>query len=239
MDMADIRDGGDGFPVLVAEFAAQAPGQVAAQPDSSGASVVRGASSGNANADPANGRFAPKDGSTSVDSSNANVSQQSKVNKPTTGDPVALARRRDLIMAAASQLAEMTMTSAGKWLEAFGVDTQQADVGMFLNEVRQMRIDLLVAAMAPTLRTTIDQRNQGNEIQLKAPKSWQKGMLKDLTDAEAIQLYQRLSGQGFDPGDVAKRLVNSVGDKKRREALQQVFGEPTGPSETKDQSEKK
>jgi hypothetical protein len=42
-----------------------------------------------------------------------------------------------------------------------------------------------------------------------------------------LQLHQRLVGQGFDPEDVSKNLIDGMRNKKRKEQLQQIFGEPT------------
>jgi hypothetical protein len=53
--MTEILETVDGGLVM---FATRAPGQVAAQPDPSGAVVHRGARSGNAKFDPVTGRFA-------------------------------------------------------------------------------------------------------------------------------------------------------------------------------------
>jgi hypothetical protein len=122
----------------------------------------------------------------------------------------------------------MTMTDASKWLEQFGVDTSIARVDAFLGDVRQQRIDYLVDTMAPVLRSTVDARKAGQVVSLKAPKSWSSSVLRSLTDAEMVQLHQRLVGQGFDPQDVSNTLIKGMGNKKRKEQLQQVFGETPG-----------
>jgi hypothetical protein len=216
----------DGTVVM---FATRAPGQVAAQPDPSGAVVVRGAASGNPKFDPVTGRFAGGQGKAAPKDDGA--TGNSKVVRQTAAgniDPVAAQRRRDLVRTAANLESEMTMTDASKWLEEFGVDTSVARVDAFLGDVRQQRIDYLVETMVPNLRATVDARKAGQVVKLKAPKSWSSSVLRSLTDAELLQLHQRLVGQGFDPKDVTDNLIKGMGNKKRKEQLQQVFGETPG-----------
>jgi hypothetical protein len=213
----------------VVMFATRAPGQVAAQPDPSGAVVQRGAASGNPKFDPVTGRFAGGKARGCPDE--AGASGNNKVVRQTAAgniDPVAAQRRRDLVRTAANLQSEMTMTDASKWLEQFGVDTSIARVDAFLGDVRQQRIDYLVDTMAPVLRSTVDARKAGQVVSLKAPKSWSSSVLRSLTDAEMVQLHQRLVGQGFDPQDVSNTLIKGMGNKKRKEQLQQVFGETPG-----------
>src|SRR3954451_20008439 len=97
--MTEIERRGAGLVM----FATRAPGQVAAQPDPSGAVVQRGAVSGNAKFDPVTGRFAGgkskglKDGS-------ASGNDKEPARNPGAGniDPTAAQRRRDLTRRAAS-----------------------------------------------------------------------------------------------------------------------------------------
>lgn len=206
------------------------PGQVATQPPDSGAVVRRGARSGNANFDPVTGKFAGKKGK---DEGERRVTAQTA-----NMDPLAFQRRKDMVRAAAMMSEEFTMTTASKWLEEFGVDVASARVDEFLADVRDQKIDYLVDAMRPALRTTVDAAGMDDKaVKLKVPASWSSGMLNSLTDGEVLQLYQRLSGQGFDPEDVAANLVKRVRGKSRKTALQQLFGESTGPKDTQPQGE--
>jgi len=117
------------------------------------------------------------------------------------------------------------MTDASKWLEQFGVDTSIARVDTFLADVRDQRIDYLVDAMVPNLESTVAAQHEGQVVTLKSPKSWNSKVLNSLTDAEMLQLHQRLVGQGFDPEDVSSNLIKGMTDKKRKSQLEQVFGE--------------
>jgi hypothetical protein len=207
---------------------ARAPGQVAAQPPSSGAVVRRGAASGNPNFDPVTGKFAGgrlKALKDKVEAGGAGRGPQQTQAQKANMDPVAFQRRKDLIRRAAAAMEEFTMTTAGQWLEAFGVDVASANVEQFLGDVRQQRIDYLVDAMRPNLRATVDAQHQNQVVTLKAPAAWTSATLNTLTDGEMLQLYQRLAGQGFDPEDVQKNLVKRVRNKKRKAALDQLFGE--------------
>ena len=209
-------------------FATRKPGQVAAQPDDSGAVVTRGAASGNPKFDPVTGKFAGGKGK---------PLDKEEEGKPGGGgggggaaggatvDVVATQRRRDIVRRAASLSQEMTMTEASKWLESFGVDVTVARVDTFLADVRSQRIDYLVDTMVPNLRATVDAQHDGQVVQLKSPKSWNSSTLSSLTDAELVQLHQRLVGQGFDPEDVSKNLIDGMRNKKRKDQLQQIFGE--------------
>ena len=210
---------------------ARAPGQVATQPPSSGAVVRRGASRGNPNFDPVTGKFAGKklkkpgdEEETKPGASGGAKTQAQQANM----DPVAFMRRRDLIRRAAALTEEFTMTTAGQWLEKFGVDVASANVESFLADVRNQRIDYLVDAMRPNLRATVDAQHVNQVVTLKAPASWTSSTINSLTDGEILQLYTRLAGQGFDPQDVSTHLVKKVRGRKRKSALQQLFGETEG-----------
>jgi hypothetical protein len=208
-------------------FAVRHPGQVAAQPDDSGAVVNRGAASGNPKFDPVTGKFA---GGKSKDvKGRPSGNDPGPARDPTKGnvDPVAAQRRRDVVRRAASLMNEMNMTEAAHWLEQFGVDAAVARVDTFLADVRDQRIDFLVDAMVPNLEATVDAQHEGQVVSLKSPKSWNSKVLNSLTDGEMLQLHQRLVGQGFDPEDVSKNLIAGMRNKSRKSQLQQIFGEPT------------
>lgn len=228
--MTEIERRGGGLVM----FATRAPGQVAAQPDPSGAVVQRGAVSGNAKFDPVTGRFAGGKNKALKDGT-ASGNDKSTPRDPSQGnvDPTAAQRRRDLTRRAASLMGEMNMTEASKWLESFGVDTSVARVDSFLADVRDQRIDYLVDTMVPNLESTVAAQHEGQVVTLKSPKSWNSGVLRSLTDAELVQLHQRLVGQGFDPEDVSKNLIAGMSNKKRKSELEQVFGEPTTAPPTK------
>jgi hypothetical protein len=222
-----ITSDDDTPPIMLA---ARAPGQVAAQPDNAGA-IFRGAVSGNPNADVASGRFTAKgdgkakggDGGGGTAAKVVKQTQAQKANIPQS----ALDKRRDLVRRAAGLMEEMNMGEASKWLEQYGIDVTQARVDLWLNDVRSQRLDYMVDQMAPTLRSTLDSNPQDNVVvQVKAPKGWSSATLNSLTDAEFVELHRRLVGQGFDPEDVANTLVKNTANKKRKEQLEQLFGEP-------------
>jgi hypothetical protein len=208
-------------------FATRAPGQVAAQPDPSGAVVQRGAASGNPKFDPVTGRFAGGKSKKLPGDESGNTDSPARDPSKGNVDPTAIQRRRDVVRRAASLMNEMNMTEASQWLESFGVDTSVARVDQFLADVRQQRIDYLVDTMVPVLDSTIEAQHEGQVVSLKSPKAWNAKVLNSLTDGEILQLHQRLVGQGFDPEDVSKNLIDGMRNKKRKEQLQQVFGEPT------------
>src|SRR4051812_35905958 len=91
--MTEIERRGSGLVM----FATRAPGQVAAQPDPSGAVVVRGAASGNKKFDPVTGRFA---GGKSKDLKDGDSSGNTDGPARNAGagniDPTAAQRKRDL-----------------------------------------------------------------------------------------------------------------------------------------------
>lgn len=229
--MTEILETIDGGLVM---FATRAPGQVAAQPDPSGAVVQRGAASGNPKFDPVTGRFAGGKGKKLPGDESGNTDNPARDPSKGNVDPAALQRRRDVIRRAAGLMEEMNMTEASQWLESFGVDTSVARVDTFLADVRQQRIDYLVDTMVPNLDATVQAQHEGQMVSLKAPKSWSSKVLNSLTDGEMLQLHQRLVGQGFDPEDVSKNLIDGMKNKKRKDQLQQVFGEkPAEPAPVK------
>jgi hypothetical protein len=221
--MSVVETTSDGKLVM---FATRAPGQVAAQPDSSGAVVNRGARSGNPKFDPVTGKFAGGKNKDLKGDGSGNTDGPARDPGKGNVDPTAIQRRRDVVRRAASLMNEMNMTEASQWLESFGVDTSVARVDQFLADVRQQRIDYLVDTMVPVLESTVEAQHEGQVVTLKAPKSWTSKVLNSLTDAEMLQLHQRLVGQGFDPEDVSKNLIDGMRNKKRKDQLQQVFGEP-------------
>jgi hypothetical protein len=223
--MTEILDTVDGGLVM---FATRAPGQVAAQPDPSGAVVHRGARSGNAKFDPVTGRFAGGKSNGKGQPGDASGNTDPPGRDPAQGnvDPTSAQRRRDLVRRAAGLEGEMNMTEASQWLESFGVDASIARVDTFLADVRDQRIDYLVDTMVPNLRSAVDAQHDGQVVSLKAPKAWSSSVLRSLTDGELLQLHQRLVGQGFDAEDVQTFLIKGMPNKKRKDQLQQVFGEP-------------
>ena len=222
--MSEVEKREDGVVVM---FATRKPGQVAAQPDDSGAVVTRGAASGNPKFDPVTGKFAGGKGKPldKEEEGKTGGGGGGGTAGGATVDVASAQRRRDIVRRAASLSQEMTMTEASKWLESFGVDVTVARVDTFLADVRSQRIDYLVDAMVPNLRSTVDAQHDGQIVTLKSPKSWNSNTLSSLTDAEMVQLHQRLVGQGFDSEDVSKNLIDGMRNKKRKDQLQQIFGE--------------
>jgi hypothetical protein len=113
-------------------LATRAPGQVAAQPDPSGAVVRRGAASGNKNYDPITGRFAGKrlrplkEGALEVVAETIQggaLPQQSGV--PVGVDPAVWARRMAAVRDAGRQLEDLTFDTVRTFLAARVADVNQ------------------------------------------------------------------------------------------------------------------
>src|SRR3954454_14796960 len=77
-------------------FATRAPGQVAAQPDPSGAVVQRGAASGNPKFDPVTGRFAGGKNKDLKGDPSGNTKDPARDPSKGNIDPTAAQRKRDL-----------------------------------------------------------------------------------------------------------------------------------------------
>lgn len=180
----------------------------------------RGAASGNPNADPANGQFAPK-GQTTAQKV---VAQTGNRQSAGTTDVVAQRRRRDLVRRAAMQMEMMGLGDATEWLKSFVDNPGAVRVDLFLADVKEHRMDFLVDNLVPGLKATVAAAKNGTVVKVKAPQGWLRQVMASLDDQEVVQLHQRLVGQGFDPDDVKKQLLGKVA-RKRRSTLEQFFGE--------------
>src|SRR4051794_24077481 len=122
-------------------LAARAPGQVAAQ-TTSAASAFRGANSGNANFDPASGRFAAKGGKKDGPA----IVNQNPVPVTRSGIPQGITqeeweRRLDLVRKAAKEFATVDANAAQKFLKDRVTDLSKVDIQQFLFDVRAHQID--------------------------------------------------------------------------------------------------
>src|SRR3954447_13478029 len=114
--MGDIHYTEDGFPVMLAT---RAPGQVAAQPDASGVTILRGARSGNPKADPVTGRFAGgKAGRAAAGKGEDVVVTQQTSTLPQGVTQEQWNKRQDIVRDAARSLAEVNPEAAQRYLQA-------------------------------------------------------------------------------------------------------------------------
>lgn len=211
-------------------LAARAPGQVAAQPESSGAVVRRGAVSGNPNFDPITGKFAGQKLRGLEVIQQAGEAIQAGAMPQRSGVPSGVSahvweRRLDVVREAARLKDTMNAVNATAFLAEKVADVTQVDINAFLGDVRAQRL----ADLVDVLDQSVQARKARQPVRVLAPNSWTKRVFNELNDAEALSLLKRLEGKGWDADEINKYVVSKIRDKQRREFLQQSFGEPAAP----------
>lgn len=214
---AVIRSGEDGFPVM---FAARAPGQVATQ-QNSGVTILRGAASGNPNADTGSGRFTSKGkGKTAtVQGNDVVVTQQTRA-LPQGVTPEQWTKRQDIIRTAARTLQQLDPAKAKAFLNAHPqVDAAQVNVDLFVRDVRSAQIDDFVDILNQQLKT--------GQVSIRAGKRFIKSVFRGLTADEATSVTKRLEGQGWSTEDIKSKVVAKFPEGSDvRTQLDQLYGEP-------------
>lgn len=205
-----VEHGDDGSVIFLA---ARAPGQVAAQ-NTSGAIAYRGARSGNANFDPASGRFSGK-GRTLPDSQLVN---ENPVPVTRSGIPQGITRdewerRLDLVRKAARELASVDANAAQGFLKDRVTDLSKVDIAQFMFDVRAHQIDDLLDAFDAQMRKA----KSGVKVVASAP--WVKRMFSSMTDVELSSFATRLQGRGFSAKQIGQSVASRVKDKAIRQSL--------------------
>lgn len=195
-------------------FLARAPGQVADNSTkSTGASVIRGAASGNKNFDPGSGRFASGSGGTSPTPEIAvNPIVVNRSGLPQGVDPNLWEKRLDAVRDAAREYDSMDAGDVTDFLVGRVSDLSQVNVDQFLADVRAQRIDDLV--------DILDTKVRSQTVKVKARQSWINRVFNGLTDSEAQRVVARLLDRGWNTDQIKKHVVSKVKDESRREALE-------------------
>jgi len=210
-------DGSGEAPILLA---ARAPGQVAAQPDPSGASVFRGAASGNENFDPVTGRFSGK-GLKKLKV----VAQtlQEGAQPLQTGVALGIAadvwdRRTALVRDAARTMEELGVDELRGFLDGKVVDVNAIDIASFEADVRWQRMADLADVLDAQIKTK-------QPVYMVAPNSWVKRIFLGLTPEEGLHLVKTLEGRGWDAADIRTHVVKKIKNEALRGQLDQMYGE--------------
>jgi hypothetical protein len=213
-------DSDTGAPIM---FAVRKPGQVAAQPDASGAVVFRGAASGNKNYDPVTGHFAGKklNNLEVVAQTVAGGAPVYRSGTPQGVDPLVWERRLDQVRDAARQDEMMDAVSATQFLTDKVADVTQVNMRAFLDDVMGQRIADAVDALDQANKPRRDQ----SDVKVKAPAGWVRRVIQDLDNAQALHFVKRLEGKGWSPEDINKIVISKIRDPERKQALQQLYGE--------------
>jgi hypothetical protein len=216
MGMGDIHYTEDGFPVMLAT---RAPGQVAAQPDPSGVTILRGARSGNPKADPVTGRFAGGKPGRAVAAKGGDVvvTQQTR-NLPQGVTPEQWEKRQDIVRDAARQLAEINPEAAKRFLQAHpNVAADQVNVDLFVRDAQEQRVNDLIDVINATAN--------GGIIKVGASARVTKRIFNQLDDAQMLRVTKRLEGLGWEPETISREIIGNMADKSRRGVLEQAYGE--------------
>jgi len=214
--MGDIHYTEDGFPVMLAT---RAPGQVAAQPDPSGVTILRGARSGNPKADPVTGRFAGGKPGRGVKGQGGDVvvTQQTR-NLPQGVTPEQWEKRQDIVRDAARQLAEINPEAAKAFLKAHpNVAADQVNVDLFVRDCQEQRVSDLI--------DVINANANGGIIKVGATSTVTKRIFNQLDDAQMLRVTKRLEGLGWEPDAIRNDIIENMANKERRAALEQAYGE--------------
>lgn len=211
----EIVEMGDA-PVMLA---VRAPGQVAAQPDPSGAVIYRGAASGNPKADPVTGRFAGKKlrplevVATTVQG--GALPMQSGV--PTGVDPVVWARRMAHVRDAARQLDDLTTETARTFLAARVADVNAVNIGQFIADVQWQKITDLADVLDEKMRTK-------GAVSIRASGRWIKRVFQNLDAAMAGHLVKVLEGRGWSQKEIKQSIIAKVGNTEVKKHLETLYG---------------
>ena len=222
-------DADTGAPIM---FAVRKPGQVAAQPEDSGAVVYRGARSGNKNFDPITGHFAGnKPNKMQVVAQTVGAGPPVfRSGTPQGVDPLVWERRLDTVRDAAREDEMMDAVTATQFLTGKVPDVALVDMRAFLDDVMGQRIadavDVLDHANKP--------RRDRPDVKVAAPAGWVRRVISELDTPQALHFVKRLEGKGWSPEEINKIVVSKIRDPERKKALQQLYGEIPLPTEKKE-----
>ena len=223
MDEEFYIEGGDDEPPIM--LAVRKPGQVAAQPDASGAVVARGAASGNPNFDPVTGKFAGKKLKKLevVAQTVAGGAQPTFTGTPTGVAPDVWNRRMSIVRQAARTMEQMDINQAQTFLEGKVVDVNAVDLEGFLADVQWQRMADLADVLDAKVKTKLP-------VKMVAAGGWVKRVFLNLTVPEGAHLVKALEGKGWSPDDIYNNVVKKVNNKELRGYLEQLYGEPKLPT---------
>lgn len=207
-------------------FLARAPGQVADNGTPSGASVIRGAKSGNKRFDPKTGKFAPASGG-KVDPVAAAAQNPIVVNR--SGIPQGVAqeeweRRLDMVRDAAREFDQMSEGDAQEFLKGRVNDISKVDVAAFLVDVRAQRVDDMTDAIDQQLRKSGSLTRARRTVKLAAPRGWLKRAFGSLEDDEVVRMFGRLENRGHSREELTQKLIGRINDEARQKTLKLRLG---------------
>jgi hypothetical protein len=221
--MNEIWLSDNGEPPIM--LAVRKPGQVAAQPDASGAVVRRGAASGNPNFDPVTGKFAGKklralkDGLEVVAQTVQQGALPTQSGVPTGVDADAWARRLAAVRDAGRTLDDLTAETLTAFLRARVLDVNQVDIGQFLSDVQWQRI----ADLADALQ---QKHKEKGFVRIDATSGWIKKVFNNLDGPMAGHLVKILEGRGWSQDEIKNNIIKRVKNKEIRGYLETLYGTP-------------
>jgi hypothetical protein len=203
-------------------LAVRAPGQVAAQPDPSGAVVRRGAVSGNKNFDPVTGRFAGKklkplkEGLEVVAETVQQGALPLQSGVPTGVDPAVWARRMAAVRDAGRQLEDLTFDTVRTFLASRVADVNQVDIAQFIADVQWQRI--------ADLADVLDAKRKKGPVNLNAQARWIKKVFNNLDGPMAGHLLKILEGRGWGVDEIKKNIIKRVSNAELKGHLETLYG---------------
>lgn len=204
--MSELVLDAEGFPVLLADVAG-----------SGVSSVDANAKSGNPRHDTRSGKFGSGGGGGKRGPSQA----QANI------DPIELKIMRDAIADAARHSTGMSEEDATSFLRTRARNFDTVDIGQFLNNVREKRLDDLADILAVQTRGSIA---GGNPIvKTEAGKGYVRKVFAGLSDDEVVALAVRMTRRGFSDDQIKKKVIGRITDPERLDALHTRFGEESKP----------
>lgn len=212
----ELTEDANGWPILLAT---RAPGQVAAQ-NTSGSIVLRGAASGNPQADPASGRFAGKAaGRTTTQQGGDVVIVQQTRTLPQGVSQAQWEKRQDIVRNAARTLRQIDPLSAKQYLDAHpDVNSSQVNIDMFVADVKAAKLDDLVDVLDQNLHKTL--------VKVVAGKPFAKAAFRGLTAEDVTNVITRLQGRGWDTDLLNRHVVSKITNPDVKIKAEQIVGEP-------------
>lgn len=140
--------------------------------------------------------------------------------KPEGVDDREWERRVDAVRDAAREMDFMSEADAREYLQGRASSPELVDLGAFLRDVEEQRIDDLVDILDYSLREKVDgMRRSRRWVRLVGPKGWTQRVFSKLTDEDILTVASRLERRGWKPDDLVDYVIGRVKNEERRDKI--------------------
>lgn len=191
----------NGFPVLL----------MADVPNSGASTTDPDATSGNPEHDTSSGKFASGSQQGNPD---ANIPAN-------TDDAQAFLRQQDAVRDIAREMDELASGDIAELLSGrLTRPLEQAEMDVFLQSVRQQRINDLVDMLDWQFRNLIETVKRGRRrVRLTAPRGWIRKTFNAMSDDEVLSVINRLEARGHSREDLQRTILGRIRKKDRADAI--------------------